>query len=90
MVTKLQPTSRSFVVLAVVCLAANLSAQERKVARVGMLLPLSGGYASVGEDNRRGIEMALAEGGEAQVVPVYGDSGADPIQSIREFRNLLL
>ncbi len=78
-----------YTVLSVLCFAADLPAQDRSAVRVGMLLPLSGSYASVGEDNRRGVEMALAEGGQMQLVPVYGDSRADPTQSINEFIKLV-
>jgi ABC-type branched-subunit amino acid transport system substrate-binding protein len=62
---------------------------ENRTESIGMLLPLSGPYASVGADNRVGIDAALAERGSASGVSlVLADSHADPRQSVSEFRKL--
>ncbi len=55
--------------------------------KVGMLLTLSGNYASAGEDCRKGIDAALAET-KSHLEVVYADSKADPSTAIGEFRKL--
>jgi branched-chain amino acid transport system substrate-binding protein len=57
--------------------------------RIGMLLPLSGSYASGGTDNRYGIEAArsLAATPE-QLEIIFADSKADPVTGVNEFRTL--
>jgi len=81
----LLPPVLAFILLFPLSLLAN----DIEPVEVGMLIPLSGAYAPVGEDNRRGIEMALAESNSASMIkPVYGDSRADPLQSVNEFRKL--
>lgn len=57
--------------------------------KVGMLLPLSGGYAAIGADNRQGIELALTEIGEDSLLPVFGDSRTEPSHAINEFKRLV-
>ena len=62
-----------------------------KALKVGMLLPLSGEYASGGEDNRQGIEAALAV--SKSVVPleiIYSNSKNNfaTTSGINEFRKL--
>ncbi len=62
---------------------------EHRTESIGMLLPLSGAYASVGADNRAGIEAALAERvGASGLSLVFADSQAEPRHSVSEFRKL--
>lgn len=57
--------------------------------KVGMLLPLSGPYAAVGADNRKGVEVALEESADkGSLEIVYADSRAEPHQAVSEFRRL--
>jgi branched-chain amino acid transport system substrate-binding protein len=62
---------------------------EHRTESIGMLLPLTGAYASVGADNRAGIDAALGErGGASGLNLVLADSQADPHRSVSEFRKL--
>lgn len=62
---------------------------EHRTESIGMLLPLSGAYASVGADNRAGIDAALAErSGASGLSLVFADSQAEPRHSVSEFRKL--
>lgn len=56
--------------------------------KVGMILTLSGAFASAGEDCRKGIEAALAVAGTPLEV-IYADSKNDPTTSILEFQRLV-
>lgn len=56
--------------------------------KVGVLLPLTGNYEAVGKENREGVEIALSEIGLDSLEPIFGDSRADPVQSINEFRRI--
>jgi branched-chain amino acid transport system substrate-binding protein len=57
--------------------------------KIGMLLPLSGSYAALGEDNRHGVEIALEVSGKKDLLSfVYEDSKADPNTAVSEFRKL--
>lgn len=74
------------VLLSVLC---HPALGEHPSSSIGMLLPLSGGYASVGADNRAGIDAALAERGNASGISFFfADSQADPRHSVSEFRKL--
>ncbi len=65
------------------------TAADQKI-KVGMLLPLSGNYASIGEDTRRGIAVALSESGPtSKLLPVYGDSRAEAVQAVTEFKKMV-
>ena len=72
--------------LSVVLAPLSTTAEE---IRIGMLLPLSGSYASVGSDNREGAEVAIAELSESRITLVYGDSRTEPMQAISEFRRMV-
>jgi branched-chain amino acid transport system substrate-binding protein len=52
-----------------------------------MLLPLSGPYAPVGEDCKRGVQVAMQGSKEAELH--YSDSQADPKLSMSEFEKLI-
>lgn len=57
--------------------------------KLGMLLTLSGSFASVGEDQRKGIEAALAASPISElVIIIYSDSKNDPVTGISEFQNM--
>ena len=57
--------------------------------KVGMILTLSGNFASAGEDCRKGIEAGITNEGQAGVPePVYSDSRNEPAVAISEFRKL--
>jgi ABC-type branched-subunit amino acid transport system substrate-binding protein len=55
--------------------------------RLGMLLPLSGPYAPVGEDCKRGVQVAMQASTGAELR--YSDSQADPKLSMSEFEKLI-
>ena len=66
------------------------AADSKSLPSVGMLIPLSGNYATVGTDNRQGAEIALAElGAKAKFRLTYEDSKADPTTSVSIFRSLV-
>ena len=58
--------------------------------KVGMLLTLSGAFATAGEDGRKGVEAALAEPGVREALEVlYADSRNEPAAAISEFRRMV-
>ena len=67
------------------------NAQEIKL---GVLPPLTGPFAELGDDCRRGVEVAvssLAPGnkiGDREIKLIYGDSQADPKIGINEYKKL--
>lgn len=66
---------------------AQTSSPEK--VRVGAILTLSGGFASVGEDCRRGIEAALdVSDARHRIEVVYADSRNEPVAAISEFEKL--
>lgn len=67
-------------------LAADTALAEDAKPKIGMLLPLSGSYAMVGNDNRNGIDAAL-KGSEIQLR--YADSKAETTESVSEFQKLV-
>ena len=72
---------------AILALSPLSVSAERKV---GVLLPLSGNFAAVGNDSRQGIEVALEElGGSTRLDFVYADSKADPKTGVAEFRKFV-
>ncbi len=68
---------------------AATSKAEQNPVKVGMLLTLSGNYASAGADCQKGIEAALSMvPQQSRFEAVYGDSKADPTTAVGEFRRL--
>lgn len=68
-----------------------VSAETQRTVKikVGMIIPLSGAYASGGVDNQRGVEAALAATTPtSQLEIIYADSKGDPVTGINEFRRL--
>jgi ABC-type branched-subunit amino acid transport system substrate-binding protein len=64
----------------------QLSGQSWLPRAVGVLLPLSGRFATFGELVRRGMDLALEmhqEGGKTPVRLLYRDTGADAAQSVQ-------
>lgn len=57
--------------------------------RVGMLLPLSGDQAAVGEDALRAAEMAIFDRGDSNVVLLPRDSGASASRAAEVTRSLV-
>ena len=59
--------------------------------KLGMLLPLSGNYSTIGVDTKQGMEVALSDDPEAasSVLPVLADSKGEPAAALTEFRKLL-
>lgn len=85
-VTRFTPYIICFIFLAVSAYAQELKASPPKI---GMLLPLSGSYASGGVDNQQGVEAALSLTNQAALFKViYSDSRADATTGISEFRKL--
>jgi len=63
--------------------------QTSETVKIGMLLPLSGSYASGGIDTQRGVEAAIAALGSASRLQViFSDSRGDALTGISEFRKL--
>ena len=70
--------------------APTTDGESKNSVAIGALIPLSGDYAPVGDDNRKGIELALAESGEnSSVSVVFGDSRTDPKTAINELRKMV-
>lgn len=85
---KLKQISLLTLVLILPSLGLAQTSSDQKI-KIGMLLPLSGSYASGGVDNQRGVEAALAAAkSPTQLDIVYADSKADPVTGINEFRRL--
>lgn len=82
------PYQRLFFSLLTAFFLATPSHADSSKPRIGMLLPLSSNYAAIGEENRQGVEIALEELGNPDFEVVYGDSRADPNQSISEYRRM--
>lgn len=87
---------RAFAVLTVALVVSLVlgrieqAAAQSEHPKVGLLLPLSGGYASVGNDNRQGVEAALALGKRSRPFELlYADTMADPTTAVTEFRKLI-
>jgi len=60
-----------------------------KKFKIGMLWPMSGNYAAIGEDNRQGAEIAWEVSGKKDLLDyVYEDSKANPSIAISEFKKL--
>ena len=80
------------VVLAALLSARVPGAEAQSVSQervpVGALLPLSGSYAAVGEDTRRGMQQALQDGASQKLEVYFEDSRADPATSVNAFRAL--
>ncbi len=71
-------------------LAGTMSqAVPREKPKVGILIPLSGVFAELGSDSREGIETALSLVKIKNFQLVYGDSKADAITGVNEFRKLV-
>lgn len=57
--------------------------------KVGMILTLSGNFATAGADSKQGIEAAMRLAGPAtRLVLLYGDSKNDPTAAISEFQRM--
>lgn len=72
--SKLAPLLRlSLIGLLSLC-AISLKASDRTAQlRVGVVLPLTGEAAQIGQAMREGIELRLAESPESQIVPIFED-----------------
>ncbi|MBC8536395.1 ABC transporter substrate-binding protein [Feifania hominis] len=67
--------------------------------KIGVLFPVTGAAASVGEDARKGIDLAIAHINEnggienldgAKLVPVYGDTQSDESAAVIEAERLIV
>ena len=68
---------------------AEPQADKSEQIKVGMLLTLSGSFATAGEDCRKGIEAALANTGkEKEFHLLFADSKNEPSTAVAEFRKL--
>ncbi|HIP85640.1 MAG TPA: hypothetical protein EYH17_03225, partial [Pyrodictium sp.] len=79
--------------------AGERVAEQSKVIKVGVILPLTGRLAETGEDLKRGIEFAVYQinsmGGVkncdgAKIVVVWGDSQARPERGAAEAERLIV
>jgi ABC-type branched-subunit amino acid transport system substrate-binding protein len=80
--------------LAALLLSATALAEPTATAagtiKIGALLTLSGGFASAGEDCRKGIEAGLDVANARNLLEIlYADSKNDSMQTISEFRKLV-
>lgn len=86
---------RKCVLLAAVLVFSTSVAQAQKSPspgrlKVGMLLTLSGSFATAGEDGRKGVEAGLAVAGARNLLEIiYADSRNEPATAISEFRRLV-
>ncbi len=63
---------------------------QQALAKIGLLLPLSGSYAAVGEDARQGFELGLEELNARKYFSlVYSDAKSDPSTAVTEFKKLV-
>lgn len=68
---------------------AQFSSHQQQQIKIGMLLTLSGPFASAGEDCRLGVNAALAiANSQSRFEIVFGDSKNDPTSAISEFRKM--
>lgn len=75
---------------AIVAMAAVVHPAAAENPKIGMLVPLSGNYASGGVDNRQGFEAAIATlDGAPPFDLIYSDSKAEPATGVGEFRKLV-
>jgi branched-chain amino acid transport system substrate-binding protein len=90
--TKMIALSR--IVLLVVALSCSFASAEEPVAnsakvKLGAILTMSGSFASVGEDCRRGIEAAMdVADARNSIEVVYADSKNESTSAISELRKL--
>ncbi len=76
--------------VAVSSATAAPGAAQPEPLKIGMLLTLSGNYASAGADCRAGITAALVDNAaSSRLNVIYADSKADPTTAISEFRKLM-
>lgn len=71
---------------------ASMQVQEKKVVKIGVLAPLTGSVASVGEDVRNGILLAmedLPELGNVEMQLVVEDSMSKPAEGVTAFKKLV-
>lgn len=97
LIYRLRDISRLSVVNILLCSCAATFAEENRLSqiRVGLLLVLSGPYASLGEDCRQGVEVAKGVLGAGDTLEgkeikfFYGDTQADPKVAVNEFKKML-
>ena len=82
-----------FLITLCICTPTVVSAQTKltksKPIRIGMILTLSGSFATAGEDGRKGVEAALdVSGKRGKFEIIYADSQNEPTSAITEFRKL--
>lgn len=65
---------------------ADTQQENVRPLKIGAVLTLSGNFAAAGEDSRRGIEAALAEHAEDNLLQIlYEDSRNEPSVAVLEF-----
>ena len=75
--------------LCFIVIPTAFAAPKTPKLKVGMILPLSGHYAAIGQDTKRGVEVALTELGEGVLEVSYGDSQTEPRRAISEFQQMV-
>ena len=85
-------TTRVYKAAATFCfLSAPLSVHAEDAAvKFGLVFPLSGSFATIGEDCRQGVEAAKLNSPNSKTVEfITADSKGDPKEGIAEFRKLV-
>lgn len=82
--------SSSSIVVTLIFLVCSSVFADRPSAKIGMLLPLSGQYASIGLDCQQAVEIAKLEiDPNLNLEFIYADSKAEAAQAVVEFKKLI-
>ena len=60
-----------------------------EVIKIGVILPLSGGAVTYGEQIKNGIDLALEKISESKINVIYEDSKCDPKESVSAYNKLV-
>lgn len=79
-----------YLLIIFIILPFKIFPQETPI-KIGVLIPMSGAYADLGEDCRKSIDIARSSLPEAdkKIKFIYSDSKSDPKTAITEFNRLL-
>ena len=69
---------------------APLRETVKEAVNIGILLPLTGPYAGLGESIKGGIDLAFeAQGGQIGFKLIYKDTGSDPVAARESFNDIV-
>lgn len=87
MATTLSRFIAKFIFASAILIQCSVSVAQN--IKIGMLLPLTGQYAAIGQDNKQGIDIAKLEIDPTLKIDfLFADSKADSTQAVSEFRKL--